>query len=104
MATGAANRTSPHAGRDPRLPAIPTVLLYGGLGRHQVGAVCGAAQACERTWEQRALAVTSPGLRPLFQDVLSQFDTRSPDGFPLAQRGQLVGQMAERCWKRTTTR
>ena len=77
------------------LPAIP-MLLYGGLGRHQVERLAVLRKAGERTWERRALARdVSVDFASLFQDVLSQFDAQ-PDGFsPQRVQDELVGQMAE---------
>jgi hypothetical protein len=71
-------------------------VLYGGLGRHQVERLAALRKASERTWERRAigksLAVDFAGL---FQDVLTQFDTR-PEDFSLQRvQDELVGQMAD---------
>ncbi|MGU1095758.1 ParB family protein [Pseudomonas aeruginosa] len=77
------------------LPAIPT-LLYGGLGRHQVDRLAVLRNACERTWERRALGRTvAVDFATLFQDVLTQFDTQPDDFSPQRVQDELVGQMAE---------
>ncbi|THF64815.1 hypothetical protein E6C76_12300 [Pseudothauera nasutitermitis] len=77
------------------LPAIPTV-LYGGLGRRQVERIAVLRRACERVWERRALAKhLTVDFATLFQDVLTQFDTKPEEFSTRRVQDELIGQMSE---------
>ncbi|ELI8126420.1 ParB family protein [Yersinia enterocolitica] len=77
------------------LPAIPQV-LYGGLGRHQVGQLTSLRRAGARVWEAHAaVRQVDIDFATLFQDVLAVFDNTAGNFNLQRVQDELIGQMAD---------